>query len=339
LPASIDKINEERRKKRVTRIFIDESKKAGSFSDLIHFKPRAHDQLSFTDSFYSSFPILFCFVHFPCLLISELSAWPIPPPPLPEELKMDVDEITIENGRTDHEVSSVKNSIPRKRRFNKKQIFCLSLLQILLLFGLFMIGWYLGFVGHRPLLADKILNDGHVPDITVDEIDNLYDLFAEAAARLDEWGIEYWLLGGSLIGATRNQPGGPMKWDDDHDIGIFEDQVEELDSYFANSSSFDVSTGGFGYQFRLRDMKDRKVEKYFQFDIFVFKRDGKGEYRIQDTDMWPKSYYKNKEEVLPAETCYLWDIKTKCPRLAVDLLKREFADDVLYSAVKYDLFF
>jgi hypothetical protein len=107
---------------------------------------------------------------------------------------------------------------PRKR-FNKKQIFFIAFLQIFLLVGLFALGWYLGILGNRPSFV-KQLKDGDIADVTSDEIDNLYDTMVVMAARLDECGVDYWLLGGSLIGAMRNIPPGPMKWDDDHDVGM-----------------------------------------------------------------------------------------------------------------------
>jgi hypothetical protein len=93
-----------------------------------------------------------------------------------------------------------------RKRFNKKQIFFFFLVQLVVLCGVFALGWYLGFVG---LIGGK----KDIKDISPDEIENLYDLLKESIARFDEWGIKYWLVGGSLIGASRNTPPGPMAWD------------------------------------------------------------------------------------------------------------------------------
>lgn len=99
---------------------------------------------------------------------------------------------------------------------------------------------------------------------------------------------------------------------------------------------------GFGHQLGLKDTKGRKIRKSdgeLQFDIFVFGREGRseGNYVIDKSmNWWPGLYYENKEEVFPTVDCYQWDIKCQCPRLAFDLVKREFGDDVLYTAVQWN---
>jgi hypothetical protein len=126
---------------------------------------------------------------------------------------------------------------------------------------------------------------------------------------------------------------------------VFEDQIPRINEMLGNITSL-VSSGGyqatrghgFGYQLGLKNINGRVIEKELQLDIFIFTREGRaeGNYVIQDIKTWPNSYYKNKEEVLPTLDCYLWDIKCKCPRLTTELMKREFSDDVLYMASKYN---
>jgi hypothetical protein len=135
-------------------------------------------------------------------------------------------EITVTEERA--ECSPAPTS---RKRFSKKQVFFIILLQLLVIGGVFALGWYLGFyelVGSKKLKADitgksdkaaagkedgKDVSGKDISDSTPDEIENLYDLLVESIAHLEEWGIEYWLISGSLIGALRNTPAGPMSWD------------------------------------------------------------------------------------------------------------------------------
>ena len=97
------------------------------------------------------------------------------------------------------EAESADKTIPR--RFNKKHSIIGSVISLLLIAGSFVGGWFLP----SPSSRGK-----DVEPVSVDEIENLYDLLNELTDRLDEWGVEYWLLGGSLVGALRNLPPGPM---------------------------------------------------------------------------------------------------------------------------------
>ena len=99
--------------------------------------------------------------------------------------------------------------------------------------------------------------------------------------------------------------------------------MDKLDRNLANQTALVSEKGGFGYQLKLSDLKGRRIEKDLQFDIFVFRQRADGNYTIQGGG-WEESYYKNKEEVLPAVDCKMWDIVTKCPRLSTMLVKREY---------------
>lgn len=52
----------------------------------------------------------------------------------------------------------------------------------------------------------------HVPD---EHIDNMYNLFKFMIQFFDRHDITYWAVCGTLIGALRNRPPGPVRWDDD----------------------------------------------------------------------------------------------------------------------------
>jgi len=54
----------------------------------------------------------------------------------------------------------------------------------------------------------------------------LYQMMKDTHEILVAYGIEYWVSGGTLLGAVRH--GGIIPWDDDIDIGIYNHQEEQL---------------------------------------------------------------------------------------------------------------
>ncbi len=71
--------------------------------------------------------------------------------------------------------------------------------------------------------------------ISAEDIKQLQlNIMDEIDAFCRENGIEYFLIGGTLIGAIRH--GGYIPWDDDIDIGLKRDQYEKLISSFESAS-------------------------------------------------------------------------------------------------------
>lgn len=109
-------------------------------------------------------------------------------------------------------------------------------------------------------------------------VDNLYKITKLMNYFLKKHGIPYWLIGGSLIGALRNTPGGPIKWDDDVDVAIIKKHKKKLlrmmryDKEFRNKIEY--QSHNWGYQYRLKGDNSR-IKKYY-YDLFIYeKRDGK----------------------------------------------------------------
>jgi hypothetical protein len=58
------------------------------------------------------------------------------------------------------------------------------------------------------------------------QVDSIYEQLAGASRLLDELGIRYHLIAGSMLGLARH--GGLIPWDDDVDIGIHADDADRL---------------------------------------------------------------------------------------------------------------
>jgi hypothetical protein len=145
-------------------------------------------------------------------------------------------------------------------------------------------------------------------------IDNLYEITKFMNNFFHRHDIKYWLIGGSLIGALRNTPPGPIKWDDDIDVAIFKKDEAKLlyamrtdDEFLAN---IEWTEHNFGYQLRIKG-DDTSFKEYY-YDIFIYeKRDGP--YGVKwYTDVFPENYY-NDGEILPLKECKFWDLTLYCP--------------------------
>jgi len=64
-------------------------------------------------------------------------------------------------------------------------------------------------------------------ELSKDEIqDELYQTIRDIDAYCDSWGIKYYMIGGTLLGAIRH--GGFIPWDDDIDIAMRRDDYEKF---------------------------------------------------------------------------------------------------------------
>jgi LicD family len=167
--------------------------------------------------------------------------------------------------------------------------------------------------------------------------DALYEITSFMDTFFQKHEIAYWLICGSLIGALRNTPPGPIKWDDDIDVAIFKsDQTKlrlamETDPEFV--STIDFVPAGFGFQLRLKSQTSETKDYYY--DIFVYEyRDGiygKKWY----TNVFPEHYYDNIHEIVPTRLCKFWDLYLPGPN-SLETARRGYAEDVLTFAKKYN---
>ncbi len=171
-------------------------------------------------------------------------------------------------------------------------------------------------------------------------VDNLYDITKFMNDFLNKYDIKYWLICGSLIGALRNTPPGPIKWDDDIDVAIFKCDEDKLLDAMQNDKEFleniEWKKIEFGYQFRLKN--DKSDVKDYYYDVFIYeKRDGPHGIKWY-TEMFPQHYYNNIDEILPLKECKFWDLILPCPN-DLNTVHRGYEKEgrnVLTYAVKYN---
>lgn len=173
--------------------------------------------------------------------------------------------------------------------------------------------------------------------VTDEYVDNLYDLTRLMDYFLKKHNIPYWLIGGSLIGALRNTPGGPIKWDDDVDVAIIKKYKNKLLRMMKHDEEFksriEYKFHNWGYQYRLKgDIS--KVKKYY-YDLFIYEK-RKGKYGTKwYISGYPKSYYTSLKEIFPLRECNFWDLILPCPN-DLSTVQRGYKDNVLTYGFRYN---
>ena len=130
-------------------------------------------------------------------------------------------------------------------------------------------------------------------------IKELYQIAYDVHSIFETYGLKYWLIGGSFLGAIRHQ--GIIPWDDDLDLGIKKTDVNKflkLRKIFYRCGYKIVSTW-FGYKiFKI----NKKLLSGFNYafpncDIFVYKK-FTDKYILNHKsarDAWPKDFYPTYE--------------------------------------------
>jgi len=86
-----------------------------------------------------------------------------------------------------------------------------------------------------------------------DEVQKIYQILKDVHEIFTFYKIEYWIDGGTLLGAVRNC--GLIPWDDDLDLCIFEEQEQQFLALIPllNSLGYEVIGMQFGYKIYARD--------------------------------------------------------------------------------------
>lgn len=184
----------------------------------------------------------------------------------------------------------------------------------------------------------KITKTLQVPD---QHVDNMYTLFKFMIEFLDRHGITYWAIGGTLIGALRNCPPGPIRWDDDLDVGILARDKDKLVRAIKTDTEFkklvDYKLVDFGYQFKLKG--DTVSYKDYYLDIFIFKKQmgpfGEKYYIGEQDICFGDHHYNSLSEILPVKKHKFWDFMMSVPR-DLTTVHRGYDEDVLKYGVVYN---
>jgi lipopolysaccharide cholinephosphotransferase len=161
----------------------------------------------------------------------------------------------------------------------------------------------------------------------------LFNLFEIVIKKLDEKKINYFLIGGGLIGYYRHN-NGFIPWDDDIDIGVMEEDREKLHDAI-NEIIKNDNTIRLGIHDIDKVLIKDNIENPIQIDIFYFKYYSNKNYYNFNMDklinIWPNQYMF-KDEIYPLQTVSycLYDvygkifkeIKIKIPNKAKKYLER-----------------
>lgn len=175
---------------------------------------------------------------------------------------------------------------------------------------------------------------------------DLYDTFEKALSVIDGNELEYWIHSGTLLGAVRHE--GPVPWDDDIDLCMWEDDAKELlnhraefqkvglDIYQDRTSikiykqdgphvrpkkfSFQVAPGLWFVR--------HKKERFPTIDVNPVKEEGdKVVYAIPKArSIWPNKYYL-KSEIYPRQHFPYGPMKVWGPLNPLGLFLRYFGPD------------
>ena len=164
--------------------------------------------------------------------------------------------------------------------------------------------------------SGKLLDDQHlafVPALAFPEKLNLVWLFAVMAKALSEAGVEFFMRGGSLLGAARHR--GIIPWDDDIDIAINVSEWQRVR---------EVLTCLKGYQLKVSPnmhWKFAPTGKTFPFiDIFFYMENERYIWAL--TDYTRKTFALRKEDVLPLQPAIFEGVDVLLPR-RIGLISKE----------------
>lgn len=138
----------------------------------------------------------------------------------------------------------------------------------------------------------------------------LYSTMEKVDKTMEANNIPYFIICGTLLGAVRHQE--IIPWDDDIDIGVFEEDLDRVNNLFKNYVKFiPASKGGCG-----KIYANNKVA----IDIFPFTKNGTKYEYLEDLakSKWPGEYFE-ENEMLPLQKNYklgeltLWGPKQFLP--------------------------
>jgi len=170
------------------------------------------------------------------------------------------------------------------------------------------------------------------------DILNCYQILHDITTLFEKHNIEYYIDGGTLLGAVRHK--GMIPWDDDLDVEVLQENESVLKSdkfkYILKKKGYDIIQYRFGYKiFKIngKNIKNYKW-KYPFLDIFISKmEDGRTKLVLSNKDnQWDKCYFL-KDELYPLKKYKFGKIKVNGPNNPYGYLSKCYGKD--WNSVKY----
>jgi phosphorylcholine metabolism protein LicD len=178
------------------------------------------------------------------------------------------------------------------------------------------------------LLIISFLRNNNPFKFTNEQFETFYSLFERFDKMCTDNNIKYFIIAGSLLGAVRH--GEMIPWDDDIDVGIFEEDLYilknvDLKKYGLQSHGLDKNNIGkitFENQHASKKMQDIFI------DIFVMEnKNNKIQYTSQYAlKTWPGEYF-NEDELYPLKYYKFGRLKVSGPKKYKEYCKRAWGNN------------
>jgi lipopolysaccharide cholinephosphotransferase len=183
----------------------------------------------------------------------------------------------------------------------------------IILFILLVIVLYLDFI--------YLTKPTHLDELAMTEKDkeDIYTYLEYFINFLEKHNITYWIIGGTTLGCVRHNDIVP--WDDDADIGIFEDDLEKL-----LNLKEELKNDGYEIIFYWKIYKFRKINQEYPFiDIFCYKKDNDRYIMHRDdlNEVWSNEYYL-ENELFPLRKYKFGKLILNGPNYPLDYLDRMY---------------